>query len=40
VFKTEDGGVRFERDAQGGVRGFVIAGDGYHGIRFTRLAAP
>jgi hypothetical protein len=36
VFKTEDGGIRFERDPRGRVRGFVVSGEGYRGIRFER----
>ena len=36
VFKAEEGGMRFERDERGRVRGFRISGEGFHGIRFVR----
>jgi hypothetical protein len=36
VFKTDDGGIRFERDPKGRVGGLVVSGNGFHEIRFAR----
>jgi CubicO group peptidase (beta-lactamase class C family) len=36
VFKTEDGGIQFERDGRGRIRSFLVSGEGFHRIRFLR----
>jgi CubicO group peptidase (beta-lactamase class C family) len=36
LFTFEHGGLRFERDARGRIRGFAMSGSGFRGIRFVR----
>ncbi|HEY2515355.1 MAG TPA: serine hydrolase domain-containing protein [Polyangiaceae bacterium] len=40
LFHLGEGGVQFERDARGRIRGFSASSYGYHGIRFVRSIHP